>query len=114
MSHQDTSVSVGITISFRLLLLTVLLRGCACDRNPAASSPDYKYRRSAWESLSNEERSTVTGIWQRTPVESCNYCETGQSAICVTFNTTMDALLGPIVVYIEPDSYEILGYALRD
>lgn len=72
------------------------------------------YRRIAWRSLSEGEKITVTIDWEEARVVRGNYWLTGQEAIMVTFYTIDDDLLGPIIVYIHPETQEILGQALRE
>ncbi len=70
-----------------------------------------RIRKIAWNSLSEKEKSTVITDWQKAPVNLVTYEQ--QDAYAVTFNTTEDALLGPIVVYIDKDLLVVTGRGLR-
>ena len=72
------------------------------------------FRRIAWRSLSEGEKISVTIDWEDARVVKGYYWLTGQDAIMVTFHTIDDDLLGPIIVYIHPETQEILGQALRE
>ena len=69
-------------------------------------------REIAWNSLSTQEKATVITNWQVAPVAETVYNE--KSAYAVRFNTTEDALLGPIFVYVDKNAKLVLGQGLRD
>ena len=96
-----------------VFVIGLVIASCDRDNNPVRSIDDMKYREVAWTSLSAEEKETVTIDWREAKVNKCNYWEKEQEAACVEFNTTLDPLLGPIVVFIEPVTLEVLGYAPR-
>ena len=50
--------------------------------------------------------------WEQAPVELTTFEE--KSAYSVRFNTSDDALLGPIMVFVDATTKEVLGHALRD
>jgi len=65
----------------------------------------------AWNYLSAQAKSTVIADWKQAPVNESTY--NGISAYIVTFNTSDDALLGPIIIYIDVSTKVVLGQALR-
>lgn len=97
----------------KALLTTILLAGvffshCTND-DDCDSFPEIK--RIAWDYLSDQAKSTVTTNWKCSVVTEAVYNETG--AYAVSFKTKDDALLGPIVVYVNKQTKEVLGQATR-
>lgn len=90
-----------------LLFLLPFVFGCDKDNDVTYA----EIREIAWNSLTSNEKSTVTADWQKAPVAETTY--EGKDVYSVTFNTSADALLGPIMVYVDQDSLEVLGQALR-
>ena len=74
---------------------------------------DYQIRKVAWESLTESDRKTVIEPWHQAQISECRYFQTDQPAACVTFHTNLDALLGPIVVYVDKEHLQVLGFGLR-
>lgn len=68
-------------------------------------------RAAAWEYISAEERATVIGDWKEAPVLHVTYG--GKKASKVRFATTEDALVGPIVIYVDESDCTVLGQDLR-
>lgn len=68
-------------------------------------------REIAWSSLNEQEKSTVIIDWENAPVTETTYQE--KNIFSVSFKTSKDLLLGPIVVYIDKTSLVVIGYALR-
>ncbi len=68
-------------------------------------------RKIAWNSLSANEKSTVTTQWQDARVTTEVYQNT--SVYAVLFNTVDDPLLGPIIVYVSKPATHVVGYAPR-
>ena len=71
------------------------------------------YRKAAWNSLSPELQQTVTHDWREAVVSECEFYADRRPAVCVTFHTTQDPLIGPVVVYLDPVSQDVLGMAPR-
>ncbi len=67
-----------------------------------------KAREVAWNSLSAEEQATVISNWREAVAEIQE-----DGTYHVIFNTTDDPLLGPILVIVNSETYEIEGYAPR-
>jgi len=95
------------------LLGLVFSFGCRAGILDGDQGDDMNYRQIAWESLSLQAQATVTHNWQQAGVSKCTYYVDHREAVCVTFNTTDDPLLGPIIVYIDPDSLKVLGIGPR-
>jgi hypothetical protein len=91
-----------------ILALAPFISSCKKDNE---SDLNNQIREIAWNSLSEHEKSTVIIDWQESPVTATTYNE--KSAYAVSFNTSDDALLGPITVYIERTSLTVLGQGLR-
>lgn len=69
-------------------------------------------REIAWNYLSGQEKSTAIMDWQEATVVQSSF--NGVSVYAVTFKTSMDALLGPITVYVSTSTKIVLGQDLRD
>ncbi len=76
-----------------------------------------EFRQVAWESLSENTKDTVIGDWQKAEVIEINPAdipqhiklEKNQKVVKVVFHTEQDSLLGPIGLYIDRSSKEIMG-----
>lgn len=93
-----------------VVILSVLVQGCKGGIKTSAA----EYREIAWQSLTEAEQDSVTVEWRSAPVNfDDQYWETGEDAVSVTFNTKDDSFLGPIIVYIDPETKVVLGQGLR-
>ena len=68
-------------------------------------------REIAWNSLSEQAKSTVNMDWKQAPMIESTYNQ--KSVYAVSFNTSDDALIGPITVYVDISTKVVLGQALR-
>lgn len=91
-----------------ILAITPIISGCKKDDT---KDFDTQVKEIAWNSLSEQEKATVIVEWEDAIVKETNYEE--KSSYSVIFNTSYDALLGPITVYIDKTSLEVLGKGLR-
>jgi hypothetical protein len=91
-----------------ILLLLPFISGCKKQNDADSFS---KAREAAWNSLSVQEKGTIIGDWKQAPVTEATYQE--KSTYAVTFNTSDDALLGPIIVYVDRSTLVVLGKGLR-
>jgi len=91
-----------------ILAITTFISGCKKDNNTDSNT---QIREIAWSSLSEQDKSTVIIDWQKASVTETTYQE--KSTYAVIFNTSDDALLGPIIVYIDKTSLIVLGRGLR-
>ncbi len=91
---------------FVLLFSFFAVSGCSNEDDEKNNL--LKAREVAWNSLSAEEQATVITNWQEANVEIKE-----DGSYHVRFNTTDDPLLGPIVVYVNSETFEIEGYAPR-
>lgn len=101
---------------FFLIVLMLFSYGC----NDIPETAKQQFREIAWESLSKQAKETVTHNVDEASVNLNDaYRQFGEQnaesvpAVSVRFNTTDDALLGPIIIYIDRESKEILGQAAR-
>lgn len=114
--HSSTVEKKGV-----FLLALFLLIGAACSSDAVSHLENEKYRQIAWNDLSDQQKETVIIAVDEAKVNRndtytrpLNENESEEvRAVSVTFNTEHDALLGPIVVYIDPETQRVLGQALR-
>ncbi|GMK38315.1 hypothetical protein PCCS19_13690 [Paenibacillus sp. CCS19] len=81
-------------------------------------------REVAWNHLSEKEKATVTGDWHEAQVTIAHWSQVplkttkvepeADAIYKVTFNTELDALLGPIGIYFDPATQTIVGYDVRE
>lgn len=76
-----------------------------------AANDETDYRIIAWNYLGERERATVIGDGHSGRVKPDKW--QGKNVVSVMFNTHDDALLGPIVIYIDPQTKTVVGSALR-
>ncbi len=94
-----------------LLLLVMLIPLLAqCSRETENDSFS-EIRSIAWNALDENAQATVNRDWQKAPVTETVYNEL--RAWVVVFHTKDDSLLGPITVYVDPDTHVVMGQGLR-
>ena len=93
-----------------ILLLAFIPFISSCEKNNVTDSY-IQIKELAWSSLSDQEKKTVIVDWKEALVTQTMYDE--KSSYAVSFKTADDALLGPIVVYIEQATLAIVGQGLR-
>lgn len=81
-----------------------------CDNDDPIRDMD-EVRQVAWNYLSEESQSTVTTEWKQAYIEYEIYND--EETYAVRFNTTDDALLGPIVVFVRKSDLSVVGEGLR-
>jgi len=91
-----------------MLAFAPLISACKKEN---ATDLKMQVREIAWNSLSEQSKSTVTIWWSQATVIETTYNE--KNVYAVTFNTSDAALLGPITVYVDKVSLVVLGQALR-
>ncbi len=106
------SVPIKIEWWTRLLFLAVLGMGC---QHTVLDPEKLAWITIAWNDLTQEEKATVVGDWRRAEVrdEPPAFFQ-GRQVVSVTFRTTQDELLGPIIVYIDRETRQVIGRGLRD
>ena len=108
----------GVRLLSGPLLVLFLLSGCG---DLFSNDPDDEYRKIAWNALTEEQKQTVIIDLDDANVNrNDTYVLRDKEgpnkevpAVSVRFNTKDDSLLGPIIVYIAPDTKEVLGQGLR-
>ncbi|MFI5221283.1 MAG: hypothetical protein ACHQK8_03080 [Bacteroidia bacterium] len=95
-----------------ILFLAAIPFITSCKKNTATADLTMQVREVAWNSLSDQEKKTVTTDWKQAPVAASTFKQ--KNAYAVTFNTSMDALLGPITIYVDASSIVVLGRNLRE
>jgi hypothetical protein len=93
-----------------ILILAILpfISSCKKQNDPDSFS---QVREAAWNSLSVQDKTTIIIDWRKAPVTEATY--QGKSTYVVTFSTSDDALLGPIIVYVDKSTLVVLGKGLR-
>lgn len=93
-----------------IIILALIPFIYSCQKDNEADSAT-QIREIAWNSLSDQAKSTVIVDWKQALVTETIYQD--KSAYSVSFKTSDDALLGPIIVYVDKSSQIVLGQALR-
>ena len=91
-----------------ILALIPIISGCKKEK---ATDSNLQIREIAWNSLDAQAKSTVIVDWKQAVVSESTYNQ--KSVYAVRFNTSGDALLGPIIVYVDISTKVALGQALR-
>lgn len=95
-----------------IVLLIALIPFISNCKKETSSDLNMQIREIAWNSLTTQQKSTVRVDWKQAPVAQTTY--NGKSAWSVRFNTTDDAVLGPIIMIVDSTTKVVLGQALRD
>ncbi|MCI0696154.1 hypothetical protein L0337_29650 [candidate division KSB1 bacterium] len=90
---------------FAVLILCAAMLGCESKIN-SVTGDDMEFRTIAWNYITEPEKATVTGDWRTAKVQTTQWND--KTAVSVTFNTTDDALLGPIVIMIDPPTKKVV------
>ena len=91
-----------------ILALIPIISGCKKEN---ATDSNLQIREIAWNSLNEQAQSTVIVDWKQAVVSESTYNQ--KSVYAVRFNTSDEALLGPIIVYVDISTKVVLGQALR-
>ncbi len=94
-----------------MLLLTLSISVQSCEHDLIDAKTASRFRSIAWAFLSPQQKDTVIGDWKTAKVRAETYRE--QVIWSVAFNTSHDPTLGPIIVFIEPRTKEVIGVAPR-
>lgn len=83
-----------------------LVIGLACNDD---DTPDnlMRAREVAWNNIDEETKATITTKWREAHVE------VGEETYLVLFNTKVNAILGPVGVYVNRSTFEIEGFTPR-
>lgn len=95
-----------ILLFFFAVFMFVGNTGCEKD-----DSVFMQVKEKAWNSLTTREQSTVSISWRDANVKEESYND--ENVYSVTFSTKDDALLGPIIVYVNKSSLAVVGKGLR-
>lgn len=116
------------TVLLIIMIFTGALLFSSCSNSAGSnkiSKSDNEIREIAYQSLTDNEKTSIID-WKGASVEKYK-AETkhtiagptgpvnikSKDTYKVTFKTNMDGLLGPIVVYLDSNSYKILGSDFR-
>ena len=122
------------------MLIAVFSIGCSHDSDILSPDDEINYRKTAYESLDEEERGTITMDWKEADIlkgvyhnnNGGNYLVTDSDGsipffflnkdikinedsfiVAVIFRTNNESLLGPLIVIIDPESQTKIGYTPR-
>ncbi len=87
------------------LVLLPMLVGCSNDQ------VSDEVREIAWNAIDTATQLTVIVDWKEAPINRTTY--EGHKAYAVTFNTEVDPLLGPIIIYVGRNPKVVLGQEPR-
>ncbi len=105
------------------MLLVLCLPMLQCCKKDNETDKYMIYREIVWNYLSEQDKATVSIDWENAEVIETVYAGWPQAkgeelypvpAFAVIFKTSNDALLGPITIYINPETNSVLGVGLRD
>lgn len=133
---MNSSRKFLVQLGFLTLIIIILssIIGCSDNNNDRPKDgplPDAdmlfletaaSLREIAWNQLSEKEKSTITGDWREAKVTIVQWSAVPlkqtkvepEVIYKVTFNTELDALLGPIGIYFDPVTKTIVGYDVRE
>jgi hypothetical protein len=94
------------------------------DSNTIPQTQEEDLRQVIWEKLSQESKAEIIGTWKDAKMEKVignkqrSYLKDerydGKELFHIVFSTKRDGLLGPIGVYIDPETKEIVGGDYRE
>ncbi len=102
----------------RILPILVILLTTACF-GLAFQSKVADIREVVWTKLSLQNRSEIIGTWRDATLNKVICLDRfypkylGKEIYSVEFQSTHDALLGPVIVYVDPETMEIIGVPPR-
>lgn len=89
------------------LILFLLLISCS-DKSTSPLPDDYHFvRLIAWNSINSEIKKTIITDWKEAKVDIGFFSE--KKCYQVKFNTTLDVLVGPLVICIDYHTNKVLG-----
>lgn len=91
------------------LLFSLVITVAACQDKEDQEADFSKFREIAYNYLDDSTQETIVGNWKKAFVR-----KNGNGNYEVLFNTTYDALLGPIVVEIDGKTRVVIGIYPRD
>lgn len=94
------------------LAIFPFISACKKDNETQPEKLYTEIREIAWNDLNEQEKSSIIIDWKQAHVDKSSY--NNKEAYVVTFNTSSDALLGPIMVYVDASTKIVLGHAPRD
>lgn len=94
-----------------VILVPVTLNSCKKDRLSKEEFVWRRYRTAAYQFLDQASKNSFIEGWQKAAVT--DEIKDGKAVKVVTFHTKYDALLGSIIVYLNPASNEIIGVGAR-
>lgn len=105
---KNNSIKHAIKIVTVMVVFFTFMVSC---KKEVAPITDKEYRAIAWNYLNAATKATVNQKWEDAPVTKPSLEST--ELVSVTFRTTQDALLGPIIVYISIKSNTAISIGPR-
>ncbi|MDY4252902.1 MULTISPECIES: hypothetical protein [Bacteria] len=112
-----------IIYSISLVALILLLVGCT---DKLSSKQEGNIREAAYNWIDDTSKATITS-WNTATIEEVRFDKEhlvtnktenvdiiNKKTYKVTFTTTNDEILGPIIIYLDKDTLEVLGMDFRD
>ncbi|MFH2094954.1 MAG: hypothetical protein ABIJ16_04570 [Bacteroidota bacterium] len=97
-----------------LLLVSMTSAFIASLRKNGGFLKANKYRGIAWTHLTENEKRTLVHEWSDAGIAVETLEDTGRKAVVITFFTSEDTFLGPIIIYIDADTERIIGREVRE
>jgi len=110
MNSTTTGYKLLFCNLFFALILSVICLG-ACKKD-GLTATEYDYRVIAWDHLDASSKATVISDWRKAPITYQTYKD--EQVAAVRFNTSNDAILGPIVVFVAVENKTVAGVGLRE
>jgi len=117
MNSTTTGYKLLFCNLFFTIILSVICLG-ACKKD-GLTATEHDYRVIAWDYLDASSKATVISDWRKAPItytQGVPFSQTykDEQVAAVRFNTSNDAILGPIVVFIAVQSKKVVGVGLRE
>jgi hypothetical protein len=79
-----------------------------------------QYRLAAWNYLGPDGQKSITGDWMQARVSLVDWNTVGRKldnkdrpfVVCVQFNHKQEGMLGPVTLYLDPNTQKVVGLAL--
>lgn len=83
-------------------------------------------REAVWEQMSDQQKAEIIGTWQDGKVSRITWSDgavmratvnksyVGQAVYVITFPSNLNATIGDVVVFADVNTFDIIGYGLRD
>jgi NADPH-dependent 7-cyano-7-deazaguanine reductase QueF len=90
------------------ILLSMLIFSCKKDPDEQGGIDYMKFKRIAWNSLSQETKNIVLHDWRDAETIKTKNPDNNEDVVIVVFHTPNDALTCPISVYVDIKTEEVI------